>query len=64
MTQEDECRLQIKLRLEETDSLVQIVDHSKLAEIKAYRQKLRDYPSTSDFPNLEKIPDTWNTGAE
>ena len=59
MTEEDRCRLQIKLRLEETDSLVQIVDHSKLAEIKAYRQKLRDYPSTSDFPDLEKIPETW-----
>ena len=59
MTEEDRCRLQIKLRLEETDSLVQIPDHSKLAEIKAYRQKLRDYPSTSDFPDLEKLPEPW-----
>ena len=59
MTEEDRCRLQIKLRLEETDSLVQIPDHSELAEIKAYRQKLRDYPSTSDFPDLEKLPETW-----
>ncbi len=59
MTLEEACRIQIKLRLEQTDSIVQIPDHSELAAIKAYRQKLRDYSSTSDWPDLTKLPDHW-----
>ena len=54
---EDSCRIQIKLRLEETDHLVQIPDHGKLAEIKAYRKKLRDFPTSSDWPDPTKLPE-------
>ena len=54
---EESCRMQIKLRLAETDHLVQISDHGKLAEIKAYRQKLRDFPKSSDWPDLTKLPE-------
>ena len=39
MTPEETCRVQIKLRLEQTDEIVQIPDHSELAAIKAYRQE-------------------------
>ena len=54
---EEVCRSQIKLRLEETDHLVLITDHGKLAEIKAYRQKLRDFPTSSDWPDPTKLPE-------
>ena len=50
------CRQQIRLLLQETDEVVKIPDHGKLAEIKAYRQKLRDFPSTGDFPDSSKLP--------
>ena len=59
MTPEEACRIQIKLRLEQTDEIVQIPDHSELTAIKAYRQKLRDYPATTDFPDITKLPDHW-----
>ena len=55
------CRQQIRLLLQETDEVVKIPDHGKLTEIKAYRQKLRDYSSTSDFPDISKLPTIdWN----
>ena len=59
MTPEEACRIQIKLRLEQTDEIVQIPDHSELDAIKLYRQKLRDYPATADFPDIIKLPDHW-----
>ncbi|MAD25630.1 MAG: hypothetical protein CMO44_15835 [Verrucomicrobiales bacterium] len=34
-----------------TDSLSLLTDHPKKTEIAAYRVKLRDWPSTSDFPD-------------
>ena len=34
-----------------TDTLVLLTDHPKKTEIAAYRVKLRDWPSTSDFPD-------------
>ena len=33
-----------------TDTLSLLTDHPKKTEIVAYRVKLRDWPSTSDFP--------------
>ena len=33
-----------------TDSLSLLTDHPQKTEIAAYRVKLRDWPSTSDFP--------------
>ena len=58
---EESCRIQISLRLKETDHLVQISDHGKLAEIKAYRQKLRDFPTSSDWPDVNKLPEIYWT---
>lgn len=54
--QKENCRLQIKLLLSETDELVKIPDHGKLAQIKAYREKLRGFSATDEFPDLEKLP--------
>ena len=36
--------------LHKTDSLSLLTDHPQKTEIAAYRVKLRDWPSTSDFP--------------
>ena len=38
-----------------TDSLSLLADHPKKTEIAAYRVKLRDWPSTSDFPNTRPV---------
>tara|TARA_B100000427_G_scaffold84638_1_gene69233 strand:- start:313 stop:627 length:315 start_codon:yes stop_codon:yes gene_type:complete len=43
------------LELERTDSLSLLTDHPKKTEIAAYRVKLRDWPSTSDFPNTRPV---------
>tara|TARA_E500000331_G_scaffold253631_1_gene244112 strand:+ start:1080 stop:1376 length:297 start_codon:yes stop_codon:yes gene_type:complete len=37
--------------LSDTDWIVPISDHPQHAAYKTYRQKLRDWPSTSDFPD-------------
>ena len=41
--------------LHKTDSLSLLTDHPKKTEIAAYRVKLRDWPSTSDFPNTRPV---------
>ena len=37
--------------LKQTDWVVAVVDHPQLAAYKTYRQELRDWPSTEDFPD-------------
>ena len=37
--------------LERTDSLVLLPDHSQATQILAYRQALRNWPSTEDYPD-------------
>jgi len=37
--------------LERTDTLSLLTDFPKKTELAAYRTKLRDWPSTSDFPD-------------
>ena len=37
--------------LKETDWIVAVTDHPQLAAYKTYRQELRDWPSTEDFPD-------------
>ena len=39
--------------LKETDWIVAVTDHPQLAAYKTYRQELRDWPSTEDFPNTK-----------
>jgi hypothetical protein len=36
--------------LQNTDWIISVSDHPQLAAYKTYRTKLRDWPSTSDFP--------------
>ena len=43
--------------LQKTDTLSLLADHPKKTEIAAYRQKLRDWPSTSDFPDTRPVMD-------
>ena len=42
--------------LQRTDWVVAVADHSQFAEIMAYRQALRDWPQTGDFPDISKLP--------
>ena len=37
----------------DSDWIVSILDHPQLEAYKAYRVKLRDWPSTSDFPDTK-----------
>ena len=39
----------------DTDWIVPISDHPQHAAYKTYRQKLRDWPTTSDFPNTRPV---------
>ena len=41
------------MELYRTDSLVLLPDHPDKDRLVAYRQALRDWPSTSDFPNTK-----------
>lgn len=39
--------------LKNTDTLSLLIDHPNNANILLYRQQLRDWPTTSDFPNTK-----------
>jgi len=39
--------------LKDTDWIVAVTDHPQLAAYKTYRQELRDWPSTGDFPGTK-----------
>ena len=41
--------------LEETDKIAQIPDWPNRDKYLAYRVKLRDWPSTSDFPEIRPL---------
>ncbi len=41
--------------LERTDSLVVLPDHPQATQLLTYRQDLRDWPTTEDFPNIRPI---------
>ena len=56
VTDEELQALQIKWRdieLSNTDYIIPITDHSLHSAYITYRQELRDWPSTSDFPNTK-----------
>lgn len=42
-------------QLKETDWIVPITDHSQHARYLAYRQALRDWPATPDFPDTRPV---------
>ena len=39
--------------LNKTDQIISITDHPDREKVLAYRVKLRDWPSTSDFPDTK-----------
>lgn len=41
--------------LERTDSLALLPDHPQATQILAYRQALRDWPSTEDYPDTRPV---------
>jgi len=60
MDHEKMCREQLRLNLLQTDEVAAIMDHGKRTEILAWRQLIRDFPETADFPDITKIPEpTW-----
>lgn len=55
-TQEEkemDARLWRDNELKSTDALSLLTDYPKKTELAAYRTKLRDWPSTSDFPDTK-----------
>lgn len=56
-TDEDNARSWRDLELMQTDWIIAITDHPQNAAYKTYRQKLRDWPSTSDFPDTKPTLD-------
>ena len=52
-SEEDMAREWRNEELKKSDSIMSISDHSQLTAYTAYRKKLRDWPSTSDFPDTK-----------
>ena len=52
-TDEDNARAWRNFELESTDFISTISDHPQHNAYKTYRTKLRDWPSTSDFPDTK-----------
>lgn len=63
MATADEIKVQIEAaarewrnsELNRTDNLSLLTDFPKKTELAAYRVKLRDWPSTSDFPDTQPV---------
>ena len=51
--QEFEAREWRNSELDRTDTLSLLTDYPKKTELAAYRAKLRDWPSTSEFPDTK-----------
>lgn len=54
---ETEAREWRNSELDRTDTLSLLTDYPKKTELAAYRTKLRDWPSTSDFPDTKPTLD-------
>ena len=52
-TEEDKARFWRDMELKNTDSMASIPDWPDRDKYLAYRTKLRDWPSTSDFPDTK-----------
>ena len=52
-TKKADARAWRNFELESTDFISTITDHPQNAAYKTYRQKLRDWPSTPDFPDTK-----------
>ena len=52
-TKEHEARLWRDAELKKSDWIASVTDHGMYNAYIAYRQALRDWPSTSNFPNTK-----------
>ena len=50
-TAEEAARMWRDMELSATDYIVPLTDHPQRAAYMAYREALRDWPSTADFPD-------------
>jgi len=50
-TAEEEARMWRDMELSATDYIVPLTDHPQRAAYMAYREALRDWPATADFPD-------------
>lgn len=50
LNQSELARLWRNSELERTDEIMKVPDHPEKVACEAYRQALRDWPSTPDFP--------------
>lgn len=53
--QEEEAREWRDTELFRTDSLMLLSDYPYKEQLTAYRQELRDWPSTADFPDTKPV---------
>ena len=53
ISEEDEAKHWRNEELANTDWIMSVSDHSELSAYTAYRKKLRDWPSTADFPKTK-----------
>ncbi len=54
-TAEETARMWRDSELSATDYIVPLTDHPQRAAYMAYREALRDWPSTADFPNTRPV---------
>lgn len=54
-TTERDATIARNQELKDTDWIVPITDHPQHAQYLAYRQALRDWPSTPDFPTKKPV---------
>jgi len=54
-TAEETARMWRDMELSATDYIVPLTDHPQRAAYMAYREALRDWPSTADFPDTRPI---------
>ena len=54
-TAEEAARMWRDMELSATDYIVPLTDHPQRAAYMAYREALRDWPSTADFPDTRPV---------
>ena len=52
-SEEEIAREWRNIELKTSDWIMSVSDHSQLSEYTEYRKKLRDWPSTADFPKTK-----------
>lgn len=55
VSDEDNAKQWRNSELQKTDWIVPVTDHPQHAAYLTYRQALRDWPQTADFPNVRPV---------